>query len=85
MRHLETAKTGTRVIILGYPRLRGGQRLAKALNVLERTFIRHFIAEGHDLVNQQGVRMREHEISSVGRLPKAFVPSTMYIERRRGE
>ena len=85
MRHLEAAKTGKRVVILGYPRLRGGQRLAKALSILERSLIRHYIAEGHDLVTQQGVRIREHEISSTGRLPKSFVPAVMYLERARGE
>ena len=85
MRHLEQAKSGKRVVIVGYPNFKGGQQVPKVLNVTERSLIRHFIAEGHDLVNQQGVRIREHEITSAGRLPKAFVPAVMYLERKLGK
>ena len=84
MRHIEAAKTGRRLVILGHPLTRPGQRLPKVLNVLEKALIRHFLAEGHDLVNQQGVRIRRHEIESSGRVPKAFMPSLMYLERSRG-
>lgn len=85
MKHLETAKTGRRFVILGHPITKPGQRLPKVLSVLERALIRHFLSEGHDLVNQQGVRIRRHEIESSGRVPKAFMPSLMYLERSRGE
>ena len=85
MRHLEDAKTGRRMVIAGYPQVRPGQRIQKVLGVLERAFIRHFLAEGHDLVNQQGVRIRRHEIESTGRVPKAFMPSLMYLEKSRGD
>lgn len=85
MRHIETAKTGRRFVIVGYPITRPGQRLAKVLTVLERALIRYFLSEGHDLVNQQGVRIRRHEIESSGRVPKAFMPFLMYLERSRGD
>jgi hypothetical protein len=85
MKHLETAKTGRRFVILGHPLTKPGQRLPKVLSVLEKALIRYFLSEGHDLVNQQGVRIRRHEIESSGRVPKAFMPSLMYLERSRGE
>jgi len=86
MRHIETAKTGRRVVLLGKPKVKSGQQLPKVLKVLERALIRHFLAEGgHDLVNRQGVKIRRHEIASSGSLPKAFVPSVMYLERGRRE
>lgn len=81
MRHIESAKTGRRFVLLGEPVIKPGQRLPRVLKVLERAHIRHFLAEGHDLVNQQGVQIRRHEITSSGRIPKAFVPSLMYLER----
>lgn len=84
MRHLENAKTGRRVVILGYPQTKPGQQLPKVLKTLERVFIRHFLAEGHDLVNKQGVRIRRHEVESTGRVPKAFIPSLMYLEKTKG-
>ncbi|MBU1356489.1 MAG: GIY-YIG nuclease family protein [Candidatus Edwardsbacteria bacterium] len=85
MRHLENAKNGKRVIIIGQPNLRPGQKLKNVLITLERAFIRHFLAEGHDLVNQQGVRIRRHEINSEGVIRKSFIPTMMYLEKGKGE
>jgi len=85
MRHLEDARSGQRVAIVGVPLTRPGQRMPRVLSVLEKALMRHFLSEGHDLVNQQGVRIRRHEIVSNGRLPRSFMPSTMYLERHRGE
>ena len=84
MRHLEEAKNGRRVVIVGYPVTKPGQRMEKVLTLLERGLIRHFLSEGHDLVNQQGTRLRRHSIESSG-IPKAFVPTLMYLERSRGD
>ena len=83
--YLEEAKNGKRVVFVGYPAVKPGQKLEKVLTLLERALIRHFLSEGHDLVNQQGTRIRRHSIESSGRVPKAFVPSLMYLERSRGE
>ena len=81
MKHLKQAKTGRRVLIFGIPMTKPGQRLDKVLISLEKAFIRHYLLEGHDLVNAQGVTIREHEIESVGRIPRAFIPSKIYIEQ----
>lgn len=85
MRHLEGAKTGRRVLIYGIPVTKQGQSQDKVLASLEKAFIRHFLLEGHDLVNSQGVRIRNHEIESEGKIPKAFIPSKIYLERGKGE
>jgi hypothetical protein len=31
-----------------------------------RALIRYFLSEGHDLVNEQGTRIRRHELESTG-------------------
>ena len=85
MKHLENAKTGKRFVIAGEAVTKPGQQLKKVLLTLERAFIRHFLSEGHDLVNRQGVRIRRHEIVSEGKVPKSFVPSLMYLEKTRGK
>ena len=59
--------------------------MERILETLEKAFIRRFLLLGHDLVNSQGTRVRRHEITSAGSLPKAFMPTRMYIERGRGE
>lgn len=85
MKHLENAKTGKRVLITGKPITRPGQKFEKVLKTLERTFIRHFLAEGHDIVNELGVRISRHEIISEGQINKTFIPSLMYLEKGKGE
>lgn len=85
MKHIEKAKTGKRVIITGTVVTKGGQNLKKALNILERAFIRHFLAEGHDLVNHQGVKIPSHQIRSSGHVKKSFILSSIYLEKKKGE
>ena len=84
MRHLERIKTGKRVLITGQAKTLPGQKLEKVLATLERAFIRHFLLEGHDLFNHQGVRIQRHEISSEGHIRKSFVPSVMFLEKGKG-
>lgn len=85
MKHIEDARGGKRFLIYGLPVTKSGQKLDKVVALLERTLIRHFMSEGHDLVNQQGVRIRRHEVENSGSMPKAFMPSLMYLERTKGE
>jgi hypothetical protein len=53
--------------------------------IAERALMRHFLGEGHDLVNKQGTRIRTHTIRSSGRHPKRFFPNEIQMEKRRGE
>ena len=85
MRHIEDAKNGRRVVFYGAAITKPGQKIDRVLPILERAFIRHFLSEGHDLVNQQGVRIWRHEIESLGSVPRAFAPGLMYLEKAKGE
>jgi hypothetical protein len=85
MQHLRNAKGGRRIILAGEFIAKPGQQLKKCLTLIERALIRHFLSEGHDLVNLQGTRIRRHEIKSDGKPPKAFLPGIVYLERPKGE
>ncbi len=85
MQHLRNAKSGTRVLMSCRLVTKPGQRLEKSLLLVERALIRHFLAEGHDLVNKQGTRLRRHEIVSSGNHPKRLIPPLMYVEKAKGE
>jgi len=85
MQHLRTAKDGKRSILVGRIVARPGQQMSKCLALVERALIRHFLSEGHELVNKQGTRIRRHELSSTGKRPKGLIPGLMYVEKRRGE
>lgn len=85
MQHLKSAKSGRRIVLPGRILPRPGQRKEKSLLILERALIRHFLSEGHDLVNKQGTRLRRHEIVSDGKHPKRFIPREIYMERGKGE
>jgi hypothetical protein len=85
MHHLKNAKNGKRVILVGRIVTKPGQQVDKCLPIIERALIRHFLFEGHDLVNKQGTRLRRHELESSGKYPKQFIPGLMYIEKGKGE
>jgi hypothetical protein len=67
MQHLKNASAGKRIVLVGQFTAKPGQRQPKSLALAERAMIRHFLSEGHDLVNQQGTRLRRHEIASDGK------------------
>lgn len=85
MQHLKKAKIGKRVLLFAKAITKPGQNVDKVVSLLERTLIRHFLAEGHDLVNKLGVRIRRHEINSEGYQPKKFIPQLMFLEKAKGE
>ena len=85
MQHLESAKTGKRIVLAGTLVTKHGQKLPKSLALAERALIRYFLSEGHDLVNKQGTQLRRHELASSGKHPKRFFPKLMYLERAKGE
>lgn len=85
MQHLRNAKNGKRIILSGLVVTKPGQRIERCLRVIERGFIRHFLSEGHDLVNKQGTRLRRHEVKSAGKHPKRFFPRTMYVDKAKLE
>jgi hypothetical protein len=85
MQHLHNAKAGKRILLSGVLITKRGQRLSKSLALAERSLIRYFLSEGHDLVNKQGTRLRRHELESTGKHPKRYFPRLMYLERGKRE
>src|SRR5690348_4758171 len=85
MQHLKNASAGKRIVLVGRFTAKPGQRQPKSLALAERAMIRYFLSEGHDLVNQQGTRLRRHEIASDGKYPKRYFPRLIYLERGKGE
>jgi len=83
MQHLKKSKTGKRVLLYGEVITKPGQKIEKVISLLERVLIRHFLSEGHDLVNKQGVRIRRHEVESDGHQPKKFIPRLMFLEKAK--
>jgi len=83
MQHLKKAKTGKRVLLFGKAITKPGQKIDKVISLLERALIRHFLSEGHDLVNRQGVRISRHEVQSDGHQPKKFIPRLMFLEKAK--
>lgn len=81
MRHLEDAAIGERVLLAGEFLNRPGQNPKKHLPIVERALIRHFVGEGHDLVNQQGTHLRGFTVVSVGRHPKRWFDKAIYLEK----
>jgi hypothetical protein len=81
MRHVERAKTGVRGVIIAEWCPRPGQTSKKSLPLIERSLIRHFVLEGHDLVNKNGASLRQHRITSRGRL-RRLLPSRLYLDKR---
>jgi len=85
MQHVKHAKIGGRFVLAGRIDTRPGQRIPKCLVLVERTLIRYFLSEGHDLVNKQGTRLRRHEVVSSGKYPKQAIPALMYLEKAKGD
>lgn len=83
MLHLQQAKSGTRVLLVGRFIPKPGQQGDKCLRLLERALLRYFLSEGHDLVNKQGARLRRHEITSKN--PRRLVPRLMFVDRAKSE
>jgi len=81
MKFIENAKFGEKVLFVGKVAPCPGQKLETIMKIAEKAYIRHFLANGHDLANKSGIRMMEHEINSEGKVYKSFIPSRMYLNK----
>jgi hypothetical protein len=79
MRHIENAKAGAKIIQAGIFVAKKGQQLAKSLDIVEGALIRHFLYEGHELVNIKGRRLIQHEISSGGKFRP--INQTIFVDQ----
>lgn len=83
MSRIRDSKNGSRVLLLGCLKTKPGQDWKRCLTIVERALLRYFVAEGHDLVNKQGTRLRRHTITSTGGIPKKkpLFPLELQLER----
>lgn len=81
MKHIANAAIGQRQIIAGCFLPKPGQPLTKCLDLIERALIRHFLSEGHNLVNKVGAKLWEHEIDSTGQFKMGGVPKKMLTRK----
>lgn len=82
MSHLGQAKSGVRGVIFAEWRARPGQRSEKCLALIERSLIRHFVLKGDELVNKNGVSLRQHTITSSSRI-RGFMPLRLYADKQK--
>ena len=82
MSHIRDSKVGSRVIVPGSITTRPGQQIDKCLALVEKSLIRHYLSEGDDLVNIQGMLLRRHEVLS-SNTPRWLVPRRMYLDTSR--
>jgi len=82
MKHLKTARKGKRIILVGVVVAKQAQQLQKVLKIIERAFIKRYLAEGHALVNKQGTRLRRHRITNEREHYRKYIPSEMYVEKQ---
>ena len=80
MKAVQNSSIGKRVVITGQFMAGPGQQPKKCLSLIERSLIRNFLSSGHDLVNKQGTHLRRHEIISLSKLPKTFIPTSMFMD-----
>jgi len=79
MAHLRNAKAGKRILLIGNFVPKKGYEQNFCLRMIERSLIKHYLLEGHNLVNVQGTKLKRHEIISTG--GGNLVPKIMFIER----
>jgi len=82
MKHLKSARTGRRIILVGVVVTKQAQQLQKVLKIIERAFIKRYLAEGHALVNKQGTRLKRHKITNQRDHYRKYIPSNMYVEKQ---
>lgn len=77
MNALVQAPTGERQLLVGELIAKRGQRAARAIEIIERGLIKLALAQGHEIVNVQGARLRSHDISMTGnRMARSWLPGS---------
>lgn len=76
MNGIKSAQNGTRRLVYAEFSPRGGQQKSKAIPICEKTLIRYYLAQGHNLLNIQGSKLQFHELDSVRIDLKKFIPAS---------
>jgi hypothetical protein len=80
---IKNAPAGNRILLIARLYLKRGQQMNKVLDIVESALIKNALAQGHDLLNQQGTKTRVHVIRSVGNSSsRQIAPLTMFAERK---
>lgn len=83
MMAIKNAQAGRRILLVARVYLKPGQRMGKVLDIVESALIKNALAQGHDLLNQQGTKTKVHVIRSEGNSSSRQVaPLTMLAERK---
>jgi hypothetical protein len=64
MNGIKAAANGARLLAYAEVVLKPGQQAGPTVGAAERMLIRHFIEEGHDLLNVQGARIRVQTLTN---------------------
>jgi hypothetical protein len=78
--HIWNAKTGRRIVMLGEFKAKQRQTAVSCLPIAEKALIRYFVSKGHDLVNLQGVNLRQNVVSSTGAHKAKDFPNIIQVE-----
>lgn len=83
MMGIKNSHTGRRILLVARVHLKPGQQMSKVLDIVESALIKNALAQGHDLLNQQGTKTKVHVIRSRGNnLSRKVAPLTMLAERK---
>jgi hypothetical protein len=65
MKGIQNAANGSRAVVFGEFVPRPGQSADRCILLIEKALIRHFLSEGHDLLNKAGTRIpTKHSLTS---------------------
>ena len=83
MRTIQDSPSGKRVLVLGEFECKPGQKQDKCISMVEKALIEHALADGCELVNQQGTKRPYDAIEFRGNsMAKAFTEQKMYVKKR---
>jgi len=83
MMGIKNARAGRRILLVARLYLKRGQQMSKVLDIVESALIKNALAQGHDLLNQQGTKTKVHVITSKGNSSSRQVaPLTMLAEKK---
>jgi hypothetical protein len=83
MMGIKNAQAGHRILLVARLYLKRGQQMSKVLDIVESALIKNALAQGHDLLNQQGTKTKVHVIRSQGNsASRQVAPLTMFAERK---
>ncbi len=74
MKGIQNAAIGSRAVAFGEFVARPGQSADKCITLIEKTLIRHFLSEGHDLLNVAGARISTRHTLTSRNVVGRFLP-----------